>query len=61
MINAKNERIWVKFHFRSQQGIQNLTDADAEALVAKDRESHGRDLSTRSNSVISRAGRSPSR
>src|SRR5712672_816290 len=27
MINAANERIWVKFHFRTQQGIQNLTDA----------------------------------
>src|SRR5258707_13137314 len=46
MINAANERIWVKFHFRTQQGIQNLTDAEAEALVAKDRESHGRDLLT---------------
>src|ERR1700750_960340 len=44
MINAANERIWVKFHFRTQQGIANLTDAEAEALVAKDRESHGRDL-----------------
>ena len=40
MINAANERVWVKFHFRTQQGIQNLTDAEAEALVAKDRESH---------------------
>ena len=44
MINAKNERVWVKFQFRTRQGIQNLTDAEAEALVAKDRESHGRDL-----------------
>jgi catalase len=44
MINAANERVWVKFHFRSQQGIANLTDAEAEAIVAKDRESHGRDL-----------------
>jgi len=47
MINAANERIWVKFHFRSQQGIENLTDAEAEAIVAKDRESHGRTCSTR--------------
>ncbi len=43
-INAQNERTWVKFHFRTQQGIQNLTDAEAEALVGKDRESHQRDL-----------------
>jgi catalase len=43
-INKKNERFWCKFHFRTQQGIKNLTDAQAEALVAKDRESHQRDL-----------------
>lgn len=30
--------------FRTQQGIKNLTDEEAEALVVKDRESHGRDL-----------------
>jgi catalase len=45
-INAVHERVWVKFHFRSQQGIQNLTDEQAENLIGKDRESHGRDLFT---------------
>lgn len=44
MVNAANERVWVKFHFRTQQGIQNLTDSEAAAFVANDRESHGRDL-----------------
>jgi catalase len=44
MINADNERVWVKFHFRSGQGVGNLTDAEAAAVVAGDRESHGRDL-----------------
>ena len=44
MINAKNERFWVKFHMITQQGIKNLTDEEAEAIVAKDRESHQRDL-----------------
>src|ERR1700721_41111 len=44
MINAENKRTWVKFHFRTQQGIQNLTDDAAAAVVANDRESHGRDL-----------------
>jgi len=43
-INAKNERVWVKFHFRSQQGIKNLTDAEAEAVIGKCRESHQEDL-----------------
>ncbi len=44
LIDADNKRIWVKFHWVCQQGIQNLTDAEAEAVVAKDRESHQRDL-----------------
>lgn len=43
-INADNERYWVKFHLETQQGIKNLSDAEAEALIGKDRESHGRDL-----------------
>ncbi|MGI6252408.1 MAG: catalase [Aminivibrio sp.] len=44
MINEANERIWVKFHFHSQQGIKNLTDQEAEEIVGKCRESHQRDL-----------------
>ena len=44
LINEKNERVWVKFHLKTQQGIKNLTDQEAEAIVAKDRESHQRDL-----------------
>ncbi len=44
LINMNNERVWVKFHFKTQQGIKNLTDAEAEAIVATDRESHQRDL-----------------
>src|SRR5699024_8921751 len=43
MINANNERVWVKFHMRTQQGIKCLTDEEAEAIIAKDRESHQRD------------------
>jgi catalase len=44
LINAKNERYWVKFHFKTQQGIKNLTDEEAEAIIGIDRESHQRDL-----------------
>jgi catalase len=44
LINANSERFWVKFHMKTQQGIKNLTDAEAAAIVAKDRESHQRDL-----------------
>src|SRR3546814_5604679 len=42
--NEKGERYWVKFHFRTQQGIKNLTDAEAAEIVGHDRESHQRDL-----------------
>ncbi|MDP4291876.1 MAG: catalase, partial [Bacteroidota bacterium] len=44
LINANNERIWVKFHLHTQQGIKNLTDEEAEEIIATDRESHQRDL-----------------
>ncbi len=43
-INAMNERHWVKFHFRTQQGIKNLSDAEATEIIGRDRESHQRDL-----------------
>ena len=44
LINMKNERYWVKFHLKSQQGIKNLTDNEAEKIIGKCRESHQRDL-----------------
>ncbi|WP_281279500.1 catalase [Aquibacillus sediminis] len=43
-IDAHNERTWVKFHFVTQQGIENISDEEAEQIVGKDRESHQRDL-----------------
>ena len=43
-INAADERVWVKFHFKTQQGIECLTNEDAADLIAQDRESHQRDL-----------------
>ena len=42
--NEAGERFWVKLHFRTQQGIRNLSDEEAGALIAADRESHQRDL-----------------
>jgi len=44
LINAENQRTFVKFTFKTQQGIENLTDAEAQDLVGRDRESHTRDL-----------------
>lgn len=46
LINIEGERHWVKFHFKTQQGIETMTNAEAEAVVAKDRESAQRDLYT---------------
>ncbi|GBL57432.1 catalase [Pseudomonas citronellolis] len=43
-ISPQNERSWVKFTWKTQQGIENLTDQQAEALVGRDRESAQRDL-----------------
>ena len=44
LINASGERFWVKFHFKTLQGIETITNKEAEAIVAKDRESNQRDL-----------------
>jgi catalase len=44
LINTHGERFWVKFHFKTKQGIKTITNKEAEAIVAKDRESNQRDL-----------------
>jgi len=43
-INVAGERHWVKFHFKTMQGIKNWTNAEAAERVAHDRETHQRDL-----------------
>jgi catalase len=42
--NDAGERYWVKFHFKSMQGIRTWTNAEANAVIAEDRESAQRDL-----------------
>lgn len=44
LINDGGERFWVKFHFKTAQGIKTMTNSEAEAVIAKDRESAQRDL-----------------
>ena len=44
-INAGGERFWVKYHFKTDQGVEHLTDAEAKAIVAQDGDHHLRDLS----------------
>ena len=43
-INADGERFWVKYHFRSAQGVENFTDDEAKAMTAVDPDFHRRDL-----------------
>ncbi|MDB5154386.1 MAG: catalase [Mucilaginibacter sp.] len=46
MINAGNERVWVKFHFKTAQGIENFTANDAGAMKSKDPDFAQHDLLT---------------
>jgi len=42
--NARGERFWVKFHFKTQQGHRHHTNAEAEQLIGKTRESFQEEL-----------------
>lgn len=44
MINAKNEMVYVKFHFKNKQGIKNFTNDEAGAMKGKDPDFAQRDL-----------------
>lgn len=43
-VNAAGERFWVKYHFKTQQGIDNLTADEAAQLAGSDADHHIRDL-----------------
>ncbi|MPZ88771.1 MAG: catalase [Nitriliruptorales bacterium] len=43
-VNANGEAFFVKYHFKTDQGIQNFTDAEAKAMAAEDPDFHRRDL-----------------
>lgn len=44
LINAASERVWVKFHFKTRQGHQHWTNAQAADVVGRTRESTQEDL-----------------
>ncbi|WP_440100361.1 catalase [Streptosporangium sp. H16] len=44
--NAAGEKFWVKYHFKTDQGVKNFTDAEAGAVIAQDADFHIRDLHT---------------
>ncbi|MDX1635747.1 MAG: catalase [Marinobacter sp.] len=43
-VNADGERFWVKYHFKTDQGIECLTQEEADQLAGKDSDFHTRDL-----------------
>ncbi|MDT5095228.1 MAG: catalase [Mycobacterium sp.] len=43
-VNAAGEKFWVKYHFITDQGVENLTQAEADQLVSVDTDFHTRDL-----------------
>jgi len=43
-INKDNERFWVKFHFKTEQGIACFTQAEAGEIAGKDPDYHTREL-----------------
>ena len=45
-INAGGEKFWVKYHFKTDQGIEFLTQAEGDHLAGADSEYHKRDLYT---------------
>ncbi|MCK8490471.1 catalase [Spirosoma sp. RP8] len=46
MINADNERVWVKFHFKTAQGIKNFSNDEAVKMKGLDPDYAQRDLVT---------------
>jgi catalase len=42
--NAEGKKFWVKYHFKTEQGVENFTDAHATAMFAEDLDFHRRDL-----------------
>ncbi|MTI63517.1 catalase [Methylophaga sp.] len=43
-VNAEGEKFWVKYHFKTDQGIDFLTQEDADRLAGEDGDYHTRDL-----------------
>ncbi|MBA3045630.1 MAG: catalase [Candidatus Thermoplasmatota archaeon] len=43
-INAKDERFWVKFHFKTQQGVKNFMQEEADKIVGKNPDYHTEQL-----------------
>ncbi|KWX02909.1 catalase [Carbonactinospora thermoautotrophica] len=45
-MNADGEAFWIKYHFKTDQGIRFLTNEEAAVVAGRDPDSHQRDLHT---------------
>jgi catalase len=43
-INADGEKFWVKYHFKTDQGIETMTQAEGDEMASLDTDYHHRDL-----------------
>ena len=43
-VNAQGEKFWVKYHFKTDQGVECLTQEEADRLAGADGDYHTRDL-----------------
>ncbi|MFG1925310.1 catalase [Cryptosporangium sp. NPDC048952] len=43
-INAQGEKFWVKYHFKTDQGVETFTQDEADQMAAIDTDYHQRDL-----------------
>ena len=43
-INAAGEKFWVKYHFKSDQGVETLTQEEADRIAGEDADFYRRDL-----------------
>ena len=43
-VNAEGEKFWVKYHFLSDQGVENISNEEATKLSGEDADAHRRDL-----------------
>lgn len=43
-VNDKGERFWVKYHFKTDQGIETLTQEEGDRIAGDDADYHRRDL-----------------
>ena len=43
-VNEQGEAFWVKYHFKSRQGVENFTDAEAGEMAGQNADYHREDL-----------------